>query len=546
MAIVVVGPTDPAWAGAPWPGLEVTRVAEPREARAALDRVIEASVPDLVGVAAAASEPLAVGWLERLADAIKGSVVATVPLVVHPVRPLGGATPHDGLVRAAGVGLRLDGDGAPLAEALGAGTPPRVDGPVTDVDAGTGAALLVDRVAHEEAGGLAAIDDLDAAVVELGARLRAQGGRVLLVPGAVVVDHRPVRSRRELRVAADPNGAGWAAAIGRSGPLLRRTADHRRNPPLRLAITVAAPSRKMAHRWGDWHLGEALAGSLRRLRHEVRLQTVDEADSLAGRSCDVDLVLRGLYPVHRTPGQCHVLWVISHPEAIDDDELDDADLVLVASTRFAEHLRTRTGTPVEVMLQATDHRRFTPRPVDPAHRHDVTVVAKTRDVLRPVVAEALAVGLRPAIYGGGWRELVDPSLVVADYVANEALPSVYSSAGVVLNDHWDTMRTWGFVSNRLFDVLACGTPVISDPVDGLAELFDGAVLEYRKPTELRAMVDVVLADPAVARERAARGREIVLAQHTMDHRARQLIGALTAMSGGESDQLRSSPSPARR
>jgi spore maturation protein CgeB len=161
------------------------------------------------------------------------------------------------------------------------------------------------------------------------------------------------------------------------------------------------------------------------------------------------------------------------------------------------------------------------------------VVAKTRDVLRPVVSDALTVGLRPAIYGGGWRELVDPSLVVADYVPNEALPTVYSSAGVVLNDHWGPMRAWGFVSNRLFDVLACGTPVISDPVDGLAELFDGAVLEYRKPTELRAMVDEVLADPPAARARAARGRTAVLARHTLDHRARELTVALAAMSGGQ-------------
>jgi glycosyltransferase involved in cell wall biosynthesis len=218
-----------------------------------------------------------------------------------------------------------------------------------------------------------------------------------------------------------------------------------------------------------------------------------------------------------------VLWIISHPEAIDDAELELADLVLVASPRFAEHVRARTDTPVEVMLQATNHRRFAPRSVDPDHYHDVIVVAKTRDVLRPVVADSLATGLRPRIYGGGWRGLVDPSLVVAEHVENEALPTLYSSAGVVLNDHWGTMKAWGFVSNRIFDVLACGTPVISDSVDGLVDLFDGAVLEYRTPAELRSLVDEVLADPAAARERAERGREVVLANHTMDHRADQLV-----------------------
>jgi len=290
-----------------------------------------------------------------------------------------------------------------------------------------------------------------------------------------------------------------------------------------LAITVAAPSAKVAARWGDWHLGQALAASLRRLGQEVRLQTADRANDLAGRCCDVHVVLRGLHPVRRTAGQRHVLWIISHPETIDDDELAAADLVLVASPRFADHLRGRTDTPVDVLLQATDHRRFAPRPVDAAHRHDVTIVAKTRDVMRPVVADALAAGLRPRLYGGGWRDLVDAELVVSDHVDNELLPTVYSSAGVVLNDHWRTMRAWGFVSNRLYDVLACGTPVISDPVDGMDELFDGAVLQYRTLDELRTLVDQVLADREGARQRADRGRRVVLASHTFDHRARQLV-----------------------
>jgi glycosyltransferase involved in cell wall biosynthesis len=523
IAMVVVGQSEPAWARASSARLEVLRVAKPRETRAAVCRVIEASTPDLVGAAAASTEPLDPGWLDRLAAAIDGSVVAAVPLVVHPVRPLRRATPHDGRVRAAGVGLRLDGTGTPWAEALAAGSAPSTVGESAEVDAGTGAGLLVDRSAYEAAGGLAAIDDLDAAAVELGARLQARGGRVVVVPDAAVVDHRPVRSRRELGFAADRDGPGWAAAIERSGAVLRRAADPRCAPPLRFALTLGAPSAKVATRWGDWHLARALAASLRRLGHEVRVQTADQADSLAGRACDVHVVLRGLRPVRASEGQRHVLWIISHPEAIDDAELELADLVLAASPRFAEHLRARTDTPVAVMLQATDHRRFAPRPADPDHRHDVIVVAKTRDVLRHVVADALAAGLRPRIYGGGWRGLVDPSLVVGEHVENEALPIVYSSAGVVLNDHWRTMQAWGFVSNRIFDVLACGTPVISDSVDGLADLFDGAVLEYRTPAELRALVDGVLADPAAARERAARGRQLVLAKHTMDHRAGQLV-----------------------
>jgi glycosyltransferase involved in cell wall biosynthesis len=306
-------------------------------------------------------------------------------------------------------------------------------------------------------------------------------------------------------------------------------------------ITTAAPSARVAARWGDWHLAEALARALRRLGEEVQVQTHDLADSLAARSCDLHLVLHGLEPVRRTPGQRHVLWVISHPETLDLAECDAADLVVVASTRFADHLRSRTSTPVEVLLQATDAQRFRPQPPDPHHRHPVTVVAKSRDVRRRIVDDAIAAGLRPAIYGSRWEGLVDPSLVVADHVDNELLPIVYSSAGVVLNDHWDTMRTWGFVSNRLFDVLACGTPVISDDLPEVRELFGDAVPTYRTSADLAELVTAALEDPEHARARAAQGRAIVLEQHTFDHRARELLALVDRYAPPDAPAPRSGP-----
>jgi len=153
-------------------------------------------------------------------------------------------------------------------------------------------------------------------------------------------------------------------------------------------------------------------------------------------------------------------------------------------------------------------------------------VAMTRHVFRPSVANALAVGLRPAIYGTGWQEFVDPDLIVADFVPNDQLATVYSSVGVLLNDHWDTMRAWGFVSNRLFDALACGTPIISDHLPEVDALFGDAVAMYRNAEELRRAVDAALDDPIAARRAANRGRDAVLENHTFDHRAKQLLDAL--------------------
>jgi O-antigen biosynthesis protein len=299
-----------------------------------------------------------------------------------------------------------------------------------------------------------------------------------------------------------------------------------RSDAAHLVITTAVPSRKVAARWGDWHLANDLARAVGRLGYRVRVQTADQVDDVETGACAVHLVLRGLQPTRPVAGPRHVLWVVSHPETVDERDCDEADLVLVASERFAAELRARTATPVEVLLQATDHHRFFPRRPDPRYDHPVAVVAKTRDVMRPIVGDALAAGLRPAIFGSGWEAFVDSDLIVADYVPNDELPVLYSSVGVLLNDHWDTMRAWGFVSNRLFDALACATPVVSDPMPEIATMFGGAVPTYRDPDELHALVTAALDDAGAARRRADRGRAQVLARHTFDHRARHLVDAL--------------------
>jgi hypothetical protein len=473
------------------------------------------------------SVPLDASWLSRLGAAIGDDVLAATPLLVHPERSVSAATPFDLRVRELGLDVVASGLSGPVAEARQAGSPVRPDQPMTQVAAASGACLVVDRAAFDEAGGLAPIDDFDAAVVDLCGRLRAGGGKVVAVPSAVVLDHRPVRSVRALSRPIDPDSPDWRRVVDRQGPtLLALARGDRVTEHLRFAITVAAPSMRAATVWGDWHLAQAMARALRREAHSVHLQTSDMADDPAGRSCDVHIVMRGLTAVERTPGQRHVLWLISHPEAVDTRECDEADLVLVASERLATELRARTKTPVEVMLQATDPRRFGPRPPDPQHAHAVAVVAMTRRVFRPAVAYALATGLRPAIYGTGWRDFVDPALIMAEFVPNDELATVYSSIGVLLNDHWDTMRKSGIVSNRIFDALACGTPIVSDHLPELGDLFGDAVGTYGDAEELRQAVDLALEDPIAARRRAAAGREIVLAHHTFDHRARQLLDTL--------------------
>jgi Glycosyl transferases group 1 len=480
---------------------------------------VAGSATELLAFVAPTTELAEPAALRRLAAAIAGDVVAATPRTVHPFRPLHQATADDLLTRALGFDVVLDGLGVPRLRARQAGSPVPARAPAAErVAAGTDAVFVVTRAAYDAAGGLDAALELDAAIVDLCTRLTARGGGIVAEPSSLMFDHRPVATPGACTDPFATRPKAWSAIVGREGPALARVARAGGAPTI--AITTAAPSSKIAARWGDWHFGGDLARALERLGYVVRLQTADQANSDAGRACDAHVVLRGLTPVSRTTGQRHILWIISHPETVDPSECDDADHVFVASARFADALRTRTDTAVETLWQATDHHRFRPRPAEARYAQPLAVVAKTRTVMRPIVADALAAGLRPAIYGSGWEEFVEPNLIVADYVPNEELPIVYASTGVLLNDHWDTMRAWGFVSNRIFDALACETPVVSDTMPEIDALFAGAVPTTDEPDELRAIVDGLLAEPEAARARARAGRERVLEAHTFDHRAR--------------------------
>lgn len=297
-----------------------------------------------------------------------------------------------------------------------------------------------------------------------------------------------------------------------------------------LALLIGAPNRRVAPTWGDLHLAEALARELRAAGCRAAVFTADEWTDRAVRAADVAVHVKGRGRVERAEGQVHVVWNISHPDELTDEEAAEADLVLVASTRFADEVARRVDTPVATLLQATDHRRFRPVPTEDRYRHDVAFVGNSKHVFRPVVADALDADLDVAVYGANWEKFIPADRVRATHVPNDELPAVYASVRVLLNDHWDDMRRWGFVSNRAFDVLAVGGAVlVSDDLPDLHELFDGCVPTYATPDELAAVVGDLLDDADERARLAARGRDIVLAGHTFAHRAEQLLELLSPL-----------------
>jgi len=185
-----------------------------------------------------------------------------------------------------------------------------------------------------------------------------------------------------------------------------------------------------------------------------------------------------------------MIWVISHPDEVRLQELQEFDHVFVASTPMASHWATRLGAErVTTLHQGFDEGLLRPRPaLDEAWQGRILFLGNSRFSRRPIVEDALSAGLPVVVVGRHWAGRIPSSAWAAPGVPNRVALSLYEGAGVVLNDHWHDMRRHGFLSNRLFDVVARGTPCVSDPIPGLEEVFGETVAAYRTTSELRRLV----------------------------------------------------------
>jgi hypothetical protein len=275
------------------------------------------------------------------------------------------------------------------------------------------------------------------------------------------------------------------------------------------------------------HFAAELAGALERLGQRVRVDRRDAHVRDDDGSDDVTLVVRGLDRVPPNPASVNLLWVISHPDDVADTELRSFDAAFAAGPVWAAAASTRSGVPVRTLLQATDPAVFHPSTPEGPDAGRVVFVGSTRGTARPVVTDAVALGADLRVHGPGWRELVPEGLRGAESLSRADVAASYASARVVLNDHWPDMASGGFVSNRVFDVLASGGVVVTDPVDGLADVLDVPTLAVaRSRDDLAALLDPARSWPTAAERTAIAAR--VAAEHSFDARARVLLDAARA------------------
>lgn len=303
-------------------------------------------------------------------------------------------------------------------------------------------------------------------------------------------------------------------------------AVHEGRPRLRWAVDIAAPCGAAGDSWGDRHFARSLAAALGRLGQDVAVDHREAWRRPSRHLDDVVLALRGKYEVPPEPGATNVLWIISHPDEVTEAEAAGFDLVFAAGEAWASAKSVAWGREIVPLLQCTDPGIFNPERALPDTGAPVVFVGNSRAVLRPAVMYALSSGADVEVYGRGWETLIPEERVMRPVIPNDKVGEVYAGAGVVLNDHWEDMRRDGFLSNRLFDAVASGARVVSDPVPGMVEVFGDAVRLFETERDMHRLLSEPYELNFLDRQARETVASSVAARHSFDDRAEALLTAV--------------------
>lgn len=158
----------------------------------------------------------------------------------------------------------------------------------------------------------------------------------------------------------------------------------------------------------------------------------------------------------------------------------------------------------------------------------LSVHDQINDAKRLEAVGALPGGIRIAVHGGdGWKRLKRGGVGLrgpVDY--HSKTPLVYNSARINLNV--TSLQLAAAVNQRVFDVPACGSFMLTDYRSSLTELFEpeSEVVIYNGLTDLRDKAEYYLEHEEERVAIAARARKRVLAEHTYAHRAAAIISVL--------------------
>lgn len=221
-----------------------------------------------------------------------------------------------------------------------------------------------------------------------------------------------------------------------------------------------------------------------------------------------------------------------------DEGLQAYDLVLSytggpALDALRDRLGARRTAPLYGHVDPQAHRPVLPRDL---YRGDLSYLGTYAADRQPVVQRlfiepAAAASDRRFVLGGSsypadfpWQ----PNIWFMNHVAPPDHPAFFCSSRLTLNVTRADMAAMGWCpSGRLFEAAACGVPIISDVWDGLDRFFrPGEEILFAQRAE--DVLDALSLSDVELHRIADAARTRVLAEHSSEHRARDLVRLIEA------------------
>lgn len=282
---------------------------------------------------------------------------------------------------------------------------------------------------------------------------------------------------------------------------------------LRISIKIPAPFKKR-NEWGDYHYALAMKDSLESIGHKVRIDFLEDWYKHDHNIDRVVIVLRGLSKYRPVKGQINIMWNISHPDKVLFDEYEEYDIVYSASHSYCGFLNyiLSSNVIVKPLLQATEVKQV----------EKILFIGNSRKAYRPLVHWAIELGYEVEVYGNHWEGLVDKAYIKDTYISNDKIKSLYATYKIVLNDHWESMKDFGIVSNRIFDVLSVGGNLVSDYVYSAKYIFGDDITMVKSKEELECYLNKISNADYTSRNKNSI-TDNIKKYHSFDNRMKEIV-----------------------
>lgn len=285
-----------------------------------------------------------------------------------------------------------------------------------------------------------------------------------------------------------------------------------------IAIKISAPNKEVAHEWGDYHFAHQLGRALYKFGWEYR---VDCQDSWYSEESHINIMLRGRhkFDINKSNAFLNIIWVISHPDRLVSGELNEYDHIFIASDFFVNKVKKVTKVPVTVLHQATDPEVFKPSGKDIELENKIIFIGNSRNEFRTMVKWSYEENIPIGLWGSRWEQFVGSENISGQYIPNDEVSNYYSSCDILLNDHWETMKNNGFISNRIFDASAAGAFIITDKVVGIEHVFRDCIVSVNNKEEFLEALRFYQERPDLRDDMVKKSFQLVSENHTFLHRA---------------------------